>query len=236
MIIKKIFDLTPAKNLYETLYVLATTWLLKDQAVMPRNIINPVIIDIGAHIGITARFFKHYHPTSKIICYEPNPDTFKILKQNTHKLDNVRLINSAIHDFNGQTNLNLSNRSWDDSLFANGGLDNITVKVASASDVCRPHVDLLKIDAEGSEYAIINDLNQSGKLANIDRIIMEFHGRINDKQKLKQMLDIFKKNSFKYSIGVYFRILKVDEKRVLKSKSSIYDFLIINAWKNNQIN
>jgi FkbM family methyltransferase len=231
VIFEKVFGLTPTNSLLETLFVLSTTWIFRDHDVLPRNISNPTIIDIGAHIGITALYFSRHNPTAKIICYEPNPDIFTILKKNTRRAMNIKLINSAVHDYSGRAKFKIGTQAWGGSLLDNGETNTINVKVTPASLVCHDHIDLLKLDAEGSEYAIIVDLDKAGKLANVDRIVMEYHGKINDKNRLKQILDVYKKNNFEYTIGQYLRILKVDEKKVLRSSLPIYDYLIISAWK-----
>ncbi len=230
---KQLFGLTPTGSFIETAMVLSTTWIFKDIDVLPKNINNPTIIDIGAHIGITARYFKKLFPNSTVICYEPNPDTFLLLKKNTQKLKKINLINSAVHDFTGKTQLTVTGRAWSDSLFKQDKGKKININVVSASDICHQHVDLLKIDAEGSEYAIIRDLNQSGTIANVDRIVMEYHGKINNANRLKEILTIYDKWGFNYTIGVYLRILKISPKIIFKLHPRLLDFLIINAWKKN---
>jgi len=228
---EKIFGLKPTNNFRETAQILWTTWAVKDYAVLPKDIPNPTIIDIGSHIGISVLYFKHRHPGAKIICYEPNPDTFKLLEENTHGLENVELVNSAAHDFTGHTKLRLGEFAWSDSLVDKKLTSAVDVSVISASEICRQHVDLLKVDAEGSEYAIVRDLDNTGNIANVDHFVLEFHGKINGKHHLNQILEIFRKNGLKYTVGHDIRILKADEREILQTKSSKYEYLVINAWR-----
>ena len=193
MILEKILGFTPANNFRETIQVLWTTWAVKDYAILPKDFTNPIIVDIGSHIGISALYFKHRHPNAKISCFEPNPETFNLLQKNTKNLDNVELFNVAVHNFTGKSSLGVGKVAWSDSLTDKNLSLKIPVNVISVSEICRKHIDLLKIDAEGSEFAIVSDLNKSGNIANIDHIIMEWHGKINGKHHLKETLDTLKK-------------------------------------------
>jgi len=218
-------------NLSESLQIICTTWLLRDYAVMSRKVVNPIIVDIGSHIGISALYFNHRHPSANIHCYEPNPHTFSILKNNTKNIKNIKINNSAVHDFDGTTNLHLGDVAWGNSIVDKTSKSTVSVKVVSVSKICQKHVDLLKLDSEGSEFAIIEELHKSGKIKNIDRIVMEYHCRVNDNNRLKQTLSTLKKNKFKYSLGHDIRLLKVKEADLLKNNKPKHDFLIIAAWR-----
>jgi FkbM family methyltransferase len=43
---------------------------------------NPVIIDVGANIGLFSIYMKQKYPASQIIAFEPAVETFEVLKQN----------------------------------------------------------------------------------------------------------------------------------------------------------
>jgi len=219
----------------ETLGVLWTTWIVGDCAVLAKNQNNLNIVDIGSHVGLTARYFNYRHPHSDITCYEPNPNTFLILKQNISKYKNIKAFNAAVHDFNGSSKLRLGDDAWGDSLLFKSSAPTIKVDVISASSVCSKHIDLLKIDGEGSEYAIMLDLDKTNIIKNVDNIVMEYHGLINNKKRLKKILDIFRKHHFTFSIGYIFRILAVSETEVLNNNSKKYDYLIISAHKDNSV-
>jgi FkbM family methyltransferase len=42
----------------------------------------PVIVDVGAHIGLSCLYMKQKYPLSKIIAFEPAPETFEALRRN----------------------------------------------------------------------------------------------------------------------------------------------------------
>lgn len=44
---------------------------------------QPVVVDIGAHVGVATLYFSMILPNSKIYSVEPNPVSFELLKKNT---------------------------------------------------------------------------------------------------------------------------------------------------------
>ena len=55
---------------------------------------KPLIFDVGAHIGLSTLYFKDRYPQAKILAFEPNPKTAKILKLNIkdNHLENIKVI------------------------------------------------------------------------------------------------------------------------------------------------
>ena len=56
----------------------------------------PVIVDIGANIGIFAHFAKEICPTSKIFSVEPVPPIAAILRSNVAELADVKVVECGI--------------------------------------------------------------------------------------------------------------------------------------------
>jgi FkbM family methyltransferase len=67
----------------------------KKKRILKKFITNdkPIIFDVGAHHGESIIEFKTLFPLSNIHSFEPDPDTFKILQENTSKYDCVILNN-----------------------------------------------------------------------------------------------------------------------------------------------
>src|SRR5258708_36166931 len=64
----------------------------------------PFIIDCGAHIGMSVLYFKRMYPKAKIVAFEPNPNSFKLLERNItqNNLKDVTIINAAIAPLAGK--------------------------------------------------------------------------------------------------------------------------------------
>lgn len=157
---------------------------------------SPVILDIGSNIGISTLFFKRLFPDSIIYCFEPDPHVFGILEKNVKENDlkNVFLINSAVSDHSGGASLYVP--SWssgssslflkkleiekgfaDMTMLEKNAIKEKEVEVMRCSqfivDKGINRIDLLKIDAEGAEERITNDIKPF--LNRIGMLMMEFH-------------------------------------------------------------
>ncbi|MGB9274320.1 MAG: FkbM family methyltransferase, partial [Terrimicrobiaceae bacterium] len=59
---------------------------------------EPYIIDCGGHIGLAVLYFKGLYPRSRIVTFEPNPETFSLLERNIaqNNLRDVKAFNMAL--------------------------------------------------------------------------------------------------------------------------------------------
>lgn len=190
---------------------------------------TPLIIDAGAHIGLTTLYFKHLYPDSQILSIEPHPLNFKFLQKNCleNRVRNVELRNLALTN-NSSSHVTLfadQEQDWlmSSSLFAgawNGfqeGMIPVSVPSARLSELIieklRPHqrnkIDLLKLDAEGSEWDIIADLSKNNLLAKIERIIVEVHAKKG--QDLANFADNLEKKGFHLGDELSRKIIQTKE-------------------------
>ena len=172
---------------------------------------NPTIIDCGSNIGVPVLFFKLLYPESQIICFEPNPFAFEILKKNveSNSLQSVILHNLALNDTDGKITL-YEEQASHASLRANtvkyrltdSNVVTKTVPCARLSSFINKEVNLLKMDIEGSEGVVIKELEKEDKLKLINNIIVEFHYNIKGASiKLPKFLSILERAGFKYIIS-----------------------------------
>lgn len=146
-----------------------------------------VIIDAGANVGYSVLYFKNKYPAAKIICIEPDPNSFEILKENCNGLSNVILLNAALWSHDCELDLNFHND--DGSLAGSWGVrtqevnkhsNNIKTKAYSMSTVISelklPKIDICKIDIEGAEKAVFSENSLQWKKF-IDLFIVETHDR-----------------------------------------------------------
>ena len=150
---------------------------------------EPVIIDAGAHIGLSTLYFKRFYPQAKIWAVEPIPDNFRLLEQNVfeNQLSDVALINAALSDTAGRAVLHQdsSGHHWHStaSRFAgawNGAQKTIPIEVPALllSDLLyeiNQPIDLLKMDIEGSELAVLKEAEP--RLGQVLQLLIEYHPR-----------------------------------------------------------
>lgn len=121
------------------------------------------VLDIGAHIGLfSVACSRLTENTGKIICFEPTPGTFSILKE-TLKLnhcDNVTAVQAAVSNKNGMatfyeskanegcnSNSLVKNRS--EREFSAYDVKLVTIDSITADNLLKP--SFIKIDVEGAE-------------------------------------------------------------------------------------
>ena len=175
---------------------------------------NPFIIDAGSNIGIATLFFKTLYEDSKIICFEPDPNAFQLLKANiiNNKVRGAQLINAALSkkagttDFFGQIFVDEPDARGNSIIDAWGLQRTVsnTTKVTSAklSSYIHREVDFLKLDIEGAEQQVLEDLEKTDKLKFIHKMSIEVHQaesikHIND---INSILSLLKRNWFEINL------------------------------------
>lgn len=144
----------------------------------------PVIIDCGGNIGLSVLFFKKQYPLSIVMAFEPDKETFILLEKNIrdNNLSHVSLFNYALSNVEGVAALYKNNTisgSLTMSLVQSPDKPKIEmVQTRRLSTYIHGTVHTLKIDVEGSETEIINDLAESARLQLIEKIIIEYHPKI----------------------------------------------------------
>lgn len=146
----------------------------------------PVIIDVGAYIGMSSMFFMQRWPKATVIAIEPNPEAVEVLRENilmNGYEDNIIVLPKALSHYTGDTAFHLdpTDEFWDSNAgFLERTWKNrrkesrmIRVETVKLCDIINTEVDLLKIDIEGSEQRIVEKSTECFKL--VKNIILEFH-------------------------------------------------------------
>lgn len=127
-----------------------------------RDLIGPGmrVVDVGAHIGLYSLLAaKIVGSNGSVIAVEPEPGNFDLLSLNvrTNGLTNVRPLDVALADRVGTAALCFGEHTGAYSLV--GGGASVTVPVTTLDVVAEEHlsgrIDLLKIDVEGAEMAVL---------------------------------------------------------------------------------
>ncbi|BDG73327.1 FkbM family methyltransferase [Roseomonas fluvialis] len=144
-----------------------------------------VVLDIGGHIGLTSAFFRLVYPHAAIIAVEPDPSSFAILSGNAERIGNCRAFKLGLYERDAIAHFNAAQISVLSSLFPlqHEGVPSTATQVrlrhagAFADELSAqfalPGFDLIKIDTEGAELAILGALGDRVAQANV--IHLEFH-------------------------------------------------------------
>ncbi len=136
------------------------------------------IFDIGAYDGRTALKYKNLFPESRIFSFEPFPDSFSKLVKNTSSFDNIIAVNKAIGKEDGYAKFNSNNfaptnslldthesgsKIWGENLLETN--KTIDVELQTIDSFVETHsvkkIDILKIDAQGAEYMVLESAKKS---------------------------------------------------------------------------
>lgn len=167
---------------------------------------SPIIVDCGANMGLSLLYFNINYPNSKIIAFEPDMSVLTYLKKNisSYKMSNVKLYEKAVWDKNKILNF-YTDAGMGGSIVNDYNKNQNPNKIEAIrlkEFIADMHVDLLKMDIEGSEYSVIKDCEPL--LDQIDNIFIEYHSFENEEQKLDNLLLILKKNGFRYHLSQSF--------------------------------
>jgi FkbM family methyltransferase len=174
---------------------------------------EPLILDCGGHIGLAVLYFKTLYPHARILTFEPNPESFALLQRNIAQNDlrGVEAVNMALTGEEGNNAILYVGenflKEWDSTdtiepdLWVNmHEYRGIPVRSTTLSSYVSGRVDFVKLDVEGAELAVIEELN--GKLAVVEAITLEYHQNPANlaEGKLQRVVEMLGKSGFKYQV------------------------------------
>ncbi len=194
---------------YRSFYAMFVDIFIRRTYYFETLIKNPFIIDCGANIGMATLYFKYLYPKAEIICFEPFPSTFKVLEENIkhNNLKSVQLVQAAISAndskeqilFYDASRISSTGHSLDKDLFtvkSNKRPETITVKNKKLSNYINRPIDLLKLDIEGKEDEVLEEIIRSEKIIEVNQIILEYHNIKDSPRKFSKFLANLESNGF----------------------------------------
>ncbi len=164
-----------------------------------------VIVDVGAHYGFFSLFAnRNTHKDSQIYSFEPSAENFRTLRKNIsdNKIENVRMFQCAVGSKNGTGKLihrkNPVNSALEETTYVrSSSFEAVEIKTLGTliKEKKIQQIDFLKLDCEGSEYAILETLSDE-IFQIIKTISMEFHDLKSEKYTCEFILEILKRKNF----------------------------------------
>jgi FkbM family methyltransferase len=196
---------------------------------------SPHIIDCGGHIGLAVLYFKNLYPFSRVVTFEPNPETFSLLKRNIaqNSLRGVEAINMALsHEDNKDAILYVGENfleAWDSTDTIKPDLwDNmdqyrgISVRSARLSSYINGKVEFIKLDIEGAEYDVLEE--SKAKINSVGAITLEYHQNAHNlaEGKLEKTIALLSGGGFRYELYHQARPVTLDS----LPKDPVYQLII----------
>jgi len=118
------------------------------------NCIN-VVLDVGADEGAFALGIRRSGYTGGIVSFEPRPQAFEVLKRQSERDHGWRCVNTAIGEFDGETEINISGHKTSSSLLP---ISDCHIKAMPASSyVAKEKVRMSRLDSLVAEHISHND-------------------------------------------------------------------------------
>ncbi len=173
---------------------------------------NKIFLDIWWHVGTYSIKIAHYNKKNnvKIFCFEPHPETYKVLSKNIHlnHLENAIVsINKWV--FSKTTKVKFTNTIPKDAAVSkiienDSSSDVIEIEVVAIDDFIREYnidvndIWLIKVDVEWLELEVFVGMSKFLSKTKGTKIVCEI---LDKPQQVKV---------FKYLEGFWFKIKKID--------------------------
>jgi FkbM family methyltransferase len=136
-----------------------------------------ICFDIGSNVGLFTKYLK-LNDCNKIFCFEPNKTAFNSLQKNLKNENEVELFNLAVSYNKDALRLYIDDSN---SLISSAhdiknnyyDVETITLKDIFERNKIQK-VDFVKIDIEGMEFDLIENLEDS-IFQKIDKFLIEYH-------------------------------------------------------------
>jgi len=145
-----------------------TEFLFKKELI---EIDNPVIFDVGAHVGTVTKIYRRFFPMATIYSFEPFSSSFEELFNAVNGDSRIFCHNIALSKNSGKAVLNANIFSQTNSLLETDSRATINwkrdmfetvsqeeVDTTTIDEFCKQNgisnIDLLKIDVQGLEYSV----------------------------------------------------------------------------------
>jgi FkbM family methyltransferase len=168
---------------------------------------DPLIVDGGSNIGMSVLFFKALYPDARVIAFEPAAPAHRLLVTNVeaNRLADVEVQRAALGRENGA--VAFYEDTEDPATFRMstrreripGG--ETTVEQRRLSEFLDGEVDFVKLDIEGAEDDVLDDLVESGALARVEQLVVEYHHQLDpERDFLDSFLERLRSHGFAYQV------------------------------------
>ena len=203
------------------LMALTHVWLIEEYKSQNFEIKdNDIIIDVGGHIGLFSLYASQFCKNGLIYSFEPIQDNYHLLVDNiqSNNLKQIKPFNLAVSNSNSNVKLYLNDDESGHSMFSKSS-KTVTVDSISLQQIFDDNnienCNFLKLDCEGTEYEILENL-PSSYFNKIEKMVIEYHMADSRPELLENLKKLLIKQNYS-----------------LKSKKLFSDIGFLYAQKSN---
>lgn len=198
---------------------------------------TPRILDCGANVGLASLFFLRRYPHAHITAYEADPALFAMLDRNlkANGAEDVETVHAALWTSSGQLTFRCqgSDSGMIESLPGAVDGDSRIVPSLRLRDVLAgERIDLLKLDIEGAEDAVLADCEPV--LHRVGAIVMDVHEFDPAARQVPRVLERLTRRGFTYAVDEFvaqpWRAPVAGRESPFPGKALIWS-MTVRAWK-----
>jgi len=164
---------------------------------------TPRVLDCGANVGLATLALKRAYPRARITAFEADPAIAAVCARNLARngAADVEVVAAAVWREAGHVTFRQegSDSGAIEGVAADTPGRSVTVPAVRLRDiVAREPIDLLKLDVEGAEWALLEDLE--GALGNVRALHVEVHDFDPATRLLPRCLALLERAGFAYAL------------------------------------
>ncbi len=145
------------------------------------------IVDVGGYKGEYAELvFTKYKGDCEIVIYEPI--NYQGVQERFKNNSNIHIVPMAVGGEVGVRSIYISEAAT--SFFKHWNNSEVSEKVPVcllSTEITEKKVDILKLNCEGAEYEILDDLSRNDLIKDIGEILIQFH-KVHKRDEYEEML------------------------------------------------
>jgi FkbM family methyltransferase len=205
---------------------------------------DPVILDGGANIGISAIHYKKQFPDAIVTSFEPDQRACDLLRQNlvANNIHDVEVVEKALWTSAGRASFFSEGADANRVVLEENAVKQLTTLTPSARQydvetvrladcLAQKKFDLVKLDIESAEGEVIVDCGDT--LRNVDNLVIEFHLTNSKPHVLARSLCVLAEQEFHVSVcsyGTWVDLLH-QTSSLPNGKIEFDQYLLISAWR-----
>ena len=203
---------------------------------------DPVILDGGANIGISAIHYKQLFPDAVVTSFEPDPRACDLLRQNlaANNIQDIEIVEKALWTTNGRTSFFSEGADANRVVREHAAIEQLTSLTPSArhcdvetvrlaDHLTSTRFDLVKLDIESAEAEVIADCGDT--LRNVDNLVIEFHLTNSKPHELARTLQTLSDQGFHVSVCSYGPWVDLLHQTSNTPRIEFDQYLLISAWR-----